>query len=165
MIMLRRHTRLDFDGSVHFVTTVTNVRGNWFVKDDTCTALLELFEGYRKQQQLDCFGFILMPDHLHALLRQTTASGTVPLFMGGFKSVSSRRLKPQGYPAKLLWRENYDDVPVPGSNALRTKMKYIHENPLRRGLVDHVEDYKWSSARQLYEIEQGIVTLTEISHS
>jgi putative transposase len=163
--MRRRHNELNYVASTHFITTVTNVRGDWFVDDDVCRYLLELFEGYRAQQELDCLGYVLMPDHLHVLLRQTTEEGLVTKAIQGFKSVSSRKLRIANYPARLLWRTHYDDVPVPGSEAVTTKIKYMHANPVARGIVSAPEEYAWSSAREILGIEKGIVTLTERSHS
>ncbi len=157
--MLRRHNQRNFVASTHFVTTVTNVRGNWFIEENVCRYLLELFEGYRAQQKLDCFGYVLMPDHLHVLLRQVCPEGLVTRTLQGFKSVSSRKLTLQNYPARLLWREHYDDVPVPGSDAISTKLRYMHGNPVNRGIVEKPEDYKWSSQRELLELEKGIITL------
>ena len=33
------------------------------------------------------------------------------------------------------------------------KINYIHNNPLRAGLVDSAGDYKWSSFRSFYQLE------------
>jgi putative transposase len=161
--MLQRHTRLAFSGSLHFITTVTSVRGNWFIEPDTCRGILELFEGYRKRHDVDCFGYVLMPDHLHALLLQKTDDPVVSKLMEDFKSVSSRKFKPEGYPEKSLWRKRFDDVPIPGYNAAMTRLKYMFVNPIQRELVEKPEDYLWSSARQLYGLcDSVIVTLASI---
>ncbi|MDD5088740.1 MAG: transposase [bacterium] len=144
--MLRRHTRLNFAGSIHFITVVTRERGSWFTSDDICTAILESFEHHRRKCTALCYGYVLMPDHLHALIGQTEEGDVVPRLVREFKKWTSANHQPIGYPATTLWRDKYDDVPVPGSDAARTKVEYIHNNPVRRGLVESPEKYRWSSA-------------------
>lgn len=68
--MLRRHQTIAFANSIHFVTLVTRERGRWFVAPELCREILTTFERCRAKENLECFGYVLMPDHLHALLRQ-----------------------------------------------------------------------------------------------
>lgn len=158
--MRRRHSILTFAGSIHFITTVTAIRGHWFSSDAICTTILELFEGYRQEFGLECYGYVLMPDHLHALLLQPTDGEIVIRMMTEFKKWSSRRHLIPGLVKKGMWMRSYDDVPVPGANAARVKAEYIHNNPVRRGLVVRAEDYPWSSARDYANMVRGVVTVT-----
>ena len=157
--MLNRHTRLNFAHSVHFITTVTAVRGAWFTAEPTCRAFLEAFEFARANHGVDCRGYVLMPDHLHALLIQHEADFAVARLLESFKKYTSRNLRPAHYTGQILWKEHYDDVLVPGRDAALTKLNYIHENPVRRGLAANREDYLWSSARFLWDLDSSIVTL------
>jgi putative transposase len=153
---------LDFAGSVHFVTAVTRAPGEWFVDAPMCRAVLKVFEGYRAKFRLECFGYVLMPDHLHVLMCQMEDGPLVSQLMEGFKSVTSRSCRPLGYPMPTLWKDRYDDVPVPGSKAAATKLRYMWENPVRRGLVSAGENYVWSSAADLTGRGSGIVMLSPI---
>src|SRR6266542_513986 len=112
--MRRRHERLAFEGSLHFLTIVTSHRGNWFVGKEICTNILKWFEGYRSKFDLICYAYVLMPDHLHALLQQQTADNSVSQAVGAFKRMTAMKSKPDGYPEGSLWQAYYDDVPVPG---------------------------------------------------
>jgi putative transposase len=100
-----------------------------------------------------------MPDHLHALLWQEQADESIPKLVQDFKKFTSRKLRPVNYPGETLWRIRYDDVPVPGPDAAKTKLVYMHGNPVRRGLVKQAEDYPWSSAADYAETRTGVVTL------
>ena len=100
-----------------------------------------------------------MPDHLHALLVQSEESKAVSLAIGGFKQMVSLKSRPQNRPDGQFWRKGFDDVPVPGRNAVMTKLEYMHNNPLKRGLVEKVEDYPWSSAPFYYNETSSIVKL------
>jgi putative transposase len=155
----RRHSAIAFTGSVHFITTVTALRGSWFIEPEICAEVLKLFEGYRAKHNLTCFGYVLMPDHLHALLMQPEQGNVVSAAIGGFKQMVSIKLRPSTYPVGPFWREGFDDVPVPGRDAAMTKLEYMHHNPIRRGLVDRGEDYLWSSAPFYYKETSSIVKL------
>ena len=45
-----------------------------------------------------------------------------------------------------VWKERGRAFPVTTGDALRQKLQYIHENPVRRGLVERSEDWEFSSA-------------------
>jgi len=111
---------------------------------------------------VDCLGYVLMPDHLHALLFQQKEGFAVAELMERFKKFTSRKLRPRAYTGVSLWRRRYDDVPVPGTDAAKTKLVYLHGNPVRRGLVTSPEDYPWSSAREYAGFEKGIVHICSI---
>jgi putative transposase len=102
-----------------------------------------------------------MPDHLHLLLFQSDAGSHVSDFMRELKKLTSRHVHPEEYNGKTLWNDHYDDVPVPGLNAVVTKLQYIHANPVRRGLVQTIDEYLWSSARDYLGISKGIILLTK----
>jgi putative transposase len=136
------------------------VRGNWFVGDDICIQILQWFEGYRAKYGLICYGYVLMPDHLHALLQQTGDGNPVSDAIGGFKRMASIKSRPIGYPEGSLWRATFDDVPVPGSEAAMTKLAYMHNNPIRRGIVEQPESYLWSSAAWYTYDTDEIIKLT-----
>jgi putative transposase len=159
--MRRRHQQLDFAGSIHFVTTTTRVRGMWFVEAGLCIRILEMLEWYRAWHNLQCLGFVLMPDHLHVLLRQSKPGPVVSRAMAGFKRETSKQTRPPGYLAANLWADRYDDVPVPGSDAVMNKLRYIHGNPVRRGLVVEPQDYLWSSAHDYFSQPTGLVQITK----
>jgi len=102
-----------------------------------------------------------MPDHLHALLLQESEGELIPDLVREFKKWTSRRCSPADYSGQSLWQDGYDDVGVPGSEAARTKIEYIHNNPVRKGMLERPEQYLWSSAREYWEIGKGIVEITK----
>ena len=157
--MLRRHQRLASAGSVHFVTTVTSERGKWFIQPSVCKGLLTAFEKARLEMEVLCLGYVLMPDHLHALLLQDRDGTVIAELMRRFKRNTSTTFHPVNYPATSLWQRRYDDVPVPGSKAVWTKLNYIHQNPVKRALSAVAEAYPYSSARDFMGFPNGIVTI------
>jgi len=131
------------------------VRGNWFRDPENCKAILGSFQHYLVEREVECLAYVLMPDHLHALLVQRGEGDVIPKLIQDFKKYASRQLRPRRYPDAPLWRIRYDDVPVPGTNAAATKVKYIHANPVRKGLSENEQDFAWSSARDYFETGSG----------
>jgi REP element-mobilizing transposase RayT len=101
-----------------------------------------------------------MPDHLHTLLVQNNEVQSVSDLVRLFKTLTSRRHRPVDYPHfASLWRDEFDDVPVPGDIAAKTKLDYMLNNPIRSGLCSKPEDYLWSSARHVFYGTKDIVTV------
>jgi putative transposase len=160
--MLRRHRTNAFAQSLHFVTLVTRVRGQWFVHESDCRAILTSFEHTLRVNGLICLAYVLMPDHLHALLLQPMEGEIVSKAIQDFKKYTSRNCRPKHYSGETLWRTRFDDVPIPGPNAARIRVGYMHANPVRKGIVEDEREYLWSSARDYNEIGAGIVTITRL---
>jgi hypothetical protein len=98
-----------------------------------------------------------MPDHLHAVLQQRQDDRTVSAMMADFKRLTSHRIQISNYPVKTLWSDAFDDVPLPGFNAVRNRLIYMMNNPVRAGLTDNGMDYRWSSFAK-----SGIVVVSDL---
>jgi putative transposase len=58
-----------------------------------------------------------------------------------------------------FWQRRYYDRNVRDNKEFFEALKYIHRNPVRRGLVDKPEDWPWSSYRHYAFYENGVVTV------
>jgi REP element-mobilizing transposase RayT len=101
-----------------------------------------------------------MPDHLHAVLYQTDDEARIPALMQAFKTRTAFKCWPAGYGGRSLWKRRYDDVPLPNLQAVLERLKYMHNNPIRRGIADTALAYSWSSASAYEGIEDSIITLS-----
>ena len=81
----------------------------------------------------------VMPDHVHLLLTpQKTISHVMNLIKGGF----SHRLA-SSFP---VWQRGFADHLVLDQDHFESRRAYIHQNPVRAGLVSAPELYRYSSA-------------------
>jgi putative transposase len=87
-------------------------------------------------------GYVVMPEHVHLLISEPER-GELSVVMQMLKQITSRRLKPAGLPR--FWQARYYDFPVWSEPKRMEKLRYIHRNPVERGLVARPEDWKWSS--------------------
>jgi putative transposase len=60
-----------------------------------------------------------------------------------------------------VWQARFDDLNVWTSRKRVEKLRYMHRNPVKRGLVDSPELWRWSSHRSYALGEAGAVPINE----
>ena len=63
------------------------------------------------------------------------------------KFVAQKEAPALGIRENPIWQSRYDRVAINTDKVLRVKLDYIHNNPVRAKIVQHPEDYLYSSAR------------------
>ena len=99
-------------------------------------------EFVRKRYGLVVAGYVLMPEHVHLLLGEPLVS-SLSVALQVLKQKTSRRLKRIG--DTRFWQRRYYDFNVYSELKRVEKLRYMHRNPVRRGLVAKPEDGPWSS--------------------
>ena len=56
-----------------------------------------------------------------------------------------------------VWMDRYDDVMITTETVFCTKMNYIHNNPVKSGLVLKMEDWKYSSYRNYANNDHSVI--------
>jgi putative transposase len=82
-----------------------------------------------------------MPEHVHLLVSEPPTEPLSKAIASIKREVS--RLSSQS----PFWLPRYYDFNVFSEAKRIEKLRYIHRNPVHRGLVDRAEDYRWSSFR------------------
>jgi putative transposase len=77
------------------------------------------------------------------LLISEPQHGKLSLVIQMLKQISSHKLKPPGQ--LRFWQVRYYDFPVWTEAKRIENLRYIHRNPVSRGLTERPEDWKWSS--------------------
>jgi putative transposase len=72
------------------------------------------------------------------------------------QNVARRLRSPEG---GLLWQPRYYDFNVHSDAKRIEKLRYIHRNPVKRGLVRSLEDWAWSSFRHYVSGVEGVVEI------
>jgi putative transposase len=111
-----------------------------------------------------CVGFVLMPNHVHALV-WFPQSGQLSEFMKQWKRTSSVRIgrllesEWTSYASRIdkspVWQAKYYVFNVYSRAKLEEKLNYMHLNPVRAGLVERPGQWRWSSARY-YESKKSV---------
>jgi REP element-mobilizing transposase RayT len=64
---------------------------------------------------------------------------------------------------KHFWQRHFYDFNVWSAHKHREKLRYIHRNPVKRGLVETPDQWKWSSFRAYAFGEMGPVVVNDCS--
>ena len=155
--------RISKDSPVYYLTSVANNRLPVFQKAKLKTIVCNALNEARTSAGLLIFAYVIMPDHLHALIGSHRKPSEVLRYVNG---ISGHRvinfLKEKGFDSSLqklkresgnrqhkysLWDHHPNLKLITTETGLIEKANYIHQNPVRAGLVERAEDYRWSSIR------------------
>ncbi len=89
--------------------------------------------------------FVVMPDHVH-LLYVTAPGAELSKILQAVKGSSSHRLVRDSQRSAPIWQRDTFDRVIRGERELLETWRYIEANPVRKGLCESAEAYRWSSA-------------------
>jgi putative transposase len=89
-------------------------------------------------------GYVVMPEHVHLLVSEPEKA-ILATGIQALKQSVSRRLALRA--SEPFWQARYYDFNVWSDRKRVEKLRYIHRNPVKRGLVAKPEDWEWSSYR------------------
>jgi putative transposase len=99
-------------------------------------------------------------EHVHLLLSEpelgTLAQAVHYLRLSFTKRLRSRK---QTLETGSFWQKRYYDRNVRDAREFGVKLRYLHRNPVKRGLVKEPGDWKWSSFRHYAFRENGVVEI------
>jgi putative transposase len=115
----------------------------------------ELFEHSLEQARRKyCFviyAYVVMPEHVHLLLSEPAKEPLAKALQAIKVSVSKQS------PERPFWQVRYHDFNVFTTSKIIEKRRYIHRNPVARGLAANPEDWPHSSYRYYLTQIQGTV--------
>ena len=136
---------------------------------------LEVMEQIRQHHRFVVVGYVVMPEHVH-LLWSEPERGNPSLALAALKQSFARRLlqglrggvSPQGnalWSTPLaeghVWQRRFYDLVVFTDKKRIEKLRYMHRNPVARGLVLEPQHWLWSSFRHYAYDERGPVLVNE----
>ena len=152
------HARLHAD----FIT-ITCLDWKPLLSEDRCKDIITsslLF--LRKEKRVHIYAFVIMPNHMHLIWQMMEEHKREDVQRDFLKFTSQQMLKimrNENAPIQRellvfakdrkhqVWRRNSLSIPLWSTRVMWQKVDYIHDNPVRAGLCDKPEDYKYSSAR------------------
>jgi putative transposase len=157
--------RYDVEGDAHHLTFSCFHCLPLFTKERSCRWMFDALQLGRRQGKYDFWAYVVMPEHVHVVLLPHSGVRISQILTTLKQSVAKRAIlwlrenrpdflsrlediQPNGHCTHRFWQRGggYD-------RNLRTvadiheKITYIHDNPVRRGLIEHACDWPWSSCR------------------
>jgi len=173
-----------FDATnLYFITTTAVQRVNLFHRDVIKRIIADSLNYMRVQHWIKLYAFVIMPNHIHIIVRFLEGY-TLSDVMREFKKYTARQIIRQyqaenNQPALAfleqtanhvpdqrykVWEDGYDARNVFSPEFLGQKLEYIHNNPCQPHweLVEHPEEYPWSSARYYLLDEPAIIAVDDV---
>jgi putative transposase len=143
-------------GRFHFVTFSCYRRQPLLARDEAYSVFENQLETVRRSYKFAIAGYVLMPEHVHLLISEPRVS-SLSVALQVLKQQTSKKLnKPN---ERQFWQRRYYDFNVWNQAKTLEKLKYMHRNPVTRGLVAKPEDWQWSSFRHYAIGEAGTVEI------
>jgi type I restriction enzyme R subunit/putative DNA methylase len=122
--------------------------GTCHLRDPRVARLVEAVLRHGDGKQYRLLAWVIMPNHVHALL-EILPGHAVSEIIQAWKSVSARSANVFLGRGGRFWQPDYFDRAVRDERHLAAAIRYIHENPVKAGLVRQPEDWTHSSAASL----------------
>ena len=154
------------DSPAYYLTSVTKDRLPVFRTAEIARLTCRAIDEARLSAGFLIFAYVVMLDHLHLVTNNARSTKETHRFING---IIARRvidhLKEIGAQSSLdklsipthsdgsqysLWQHHPDTRLLWSEQMLWQRIQYTHLNPVRAGLADHPNDWKWSSARILH---------------
>jgi putative transposase len=135
--MPSRLKRYQTEGHYRFITFSCYRRLPYLNNGHSRIVFERTLETLRRRHCFFLFGYVLMPEHVHLLLAESKlhSLATTLSVLKGQTSKLLKREQPQ------FWQSRYYDFNIFTQQKFVEKLRYIHRNPVERGLVGKPEGY------------------------
>ncbi|MDR3773844.1 MAG: transposase [Terracidiphilus sp.] len=148
--------RYQNSGGLHFLTFSCYRREALLGRAGAYEIFEQELERVRQRYGLVVAGYVLMPEHVHLLVGEP-ARASLAMAVQVLKQQTSGKLKASV--AVRFWQRRYYDFNVHNEEKRVEKLRYMHRNPVKRGLVEKPEDWPWSSFRHCATGVEGPVEI------
>jgi putative transposase len=178
-----RHRNSLSDCNLFFVTTTVVNFLKIFSDETACDILISNIKHYQSKYKFKILSYVIMPTHFHWIVETDNQSGTMSDVMRDLKKYSAwdllkyfeekgnkmfdafqegaEKYKDQ---KRKFWMPRFDDEAIRNDKMFWAKLKYIHDNPLKAGLVQTPEQYKYSSARN-YVLGDHSIIMVDVDYA
>jgi putative transposase len=140
-------------GCFHFVTFSCYRRLPYLGTASSCALFEHSLEAMRLRYRFVVAGYVVMPEHVHLLVGEP-AKVLLSKAIQALKlsvSVQSRQ--------RPFWQARYYNFNVHNEKKRVEKLRYMHRNPVKRGLAARPDDWPWSSFRHYATGYDGTVEI------
>ena len=140
-----RHLRIQEPDLIRHVMARGNGKMRIFLDDTDNRRFLYLLGEVLADFSIRCWNYCLMPNHYHLTIQPTrpNLSEAIGRLNGGYGLWWNRRHGQVGH----VFQGRFKDQVVDREEYLVTLSRYVVMNPVRAGLVQRPEDWRWSSYR------------------
>ena len=148
MSQLPRYARKKSNSGVYHVIVRGANRQEIFHDEEDRIKFLETLNKYKIKTAMKMYAWCLMGNHVHLLLKEGSESISVVMKRLGvsYAMYYNWKYRTTGH----LFQDRFKSENVETSNYLLTATRYIHQNPVKAGIVHYPHEWKWSSCLGYY---------------
>ena len=159
---MRTYIRNRVPGGCFFLTLCLEDRTQQLLTDHI-EAFRQAFRETRAKHFFTLHGMVVLPDHIHMLIRLPENNSDCAVIVSSLKALFSRSL-PRGEtisPSRErkrergIWQRRYWEHEIRNQEDLNAHIDYIHINPVKHGYVARMADWPYSSFYRY--VRQGIL--------
>lgn len=154
-----RHARKISNTGVYHIMLRGINRQTIFEDEEDKERLLETIQKYKEVSQYQIYAYCIMSNHIHLLIKETedSISDSIKRISSSYVFWYNNKYKRCGH----LFQERFNSEAVENDEYFLTVVRYIHQNPVKAGLVKKMSDYKWSSYNEYLDraiiVDSGFV--------
>lgn len=175
--------RVTDQNGVYFITTTVVEWIDVFTRRQLADVIVESLKYCQKEKGLVIYAWCLMPNHLHMIVSAEKGVGLSDI-MRDFKKFTSKKviltiqrinesrdwmMDKFEFAARIdfkgktykFWQDGFHPIRLEDESLIKQKLKYIHQNPVKAGLVIEASYYNYSSAIN-YEGGFGLLGLANV---
>ncbi len=119
--------------------------GACYLRDERIAALVENALKHFDGQRYHLVAWCIMPNHVHVLIQQIEGH-SLPKVIHSWKSYTAHEANKLLKRSGDFWMPDYFDRFIRDEKHFMTVVEYIHQNPVKAGLVSAPQEWPWSSA-------------------
>jgi len=135
------------DGGTYHVLNRGNAKQDVFSSGRDYVAFIELLRAVKGLHPISLFGYCLMPNHFHLVVRSRAEDG-LSRCMQWLMTSHVRRHHKRKHTSGHVWQGRYKSFLIQEDAHLIAVLRYVERNPVRAGLVPTAEAWRWSSHRE-----------------
>ena len=173
--------RSNVQGQAHYLTFSCYHNQPFLNRDRSRFWFIDSLKKARDKYQFELWAWVIMPEHVHLLILPNDGTEiqvilkSLKLSVGKTASKWVKENSPEFLPKMTEIKPNKDktirfwqrgggyDRNIFSIEEIYEKINYIHKNPVRKGLVNHPEDWVWSSYRAYEKNDNTIIDLNKDS--
>ena len=133
-----------YDKAFYHVYNRGNNRINVLARVEEKTLFLKTLENYKQRFLFKLYGIVLMDNHFHMIVETGQTNHISKVMQAILLSFGNKYRKRQNYLGHL-WQHRFQSRLLENEGYVLECLEYIHNNPVKSGLVDRAENYVWSS--------------------
>ena len=170
--------RIKDQHAIYFITSTVHQWVDVFTRQDYINILIESLKYCQKEKGLKIYAWVIMSNHIHLIVQSEKVH--LSDIIRDFKKFTAKQIigaienNPKESRKKWLlwllkkenkiwfWEDGYHGEEIYSEEFFMTKLKYIHMNPVRAGIVLKEEEYLYSSCGDYYAIRKSGIELTKL---